>query len=710
MVILARFFFLLLPVTGLAAAPSLDSLVQIYPQADSSARETIFQSLTQAAAEKPEQTVIATHRIITLAKQHNHLTSQTNLYRILGDAHEVLGNYDSAMIYTKQSIALARETNHPSLLAKAYNLLGIIHDVQGSYDRALKSFFNALSIYEEKNDQEGINTEYINIGNIYAYQSENQKAIDYYQKSLNIANTIQDTVGIIMALNNIGSSWQDLQQTDLALEYYQQSITLARQQGNEQDIALPLDGISYILLKQGEHDKALSNAHYLLTLAEKYQNINDRIYAYKLLAEVYQAKENNRLAIQNAAEGYTLARQIGAKLELKHLSKLLADLYRKQGNFKNAYTYQSIHLAYQDTLYSLEKRKIINNLELTRSETENEMLKKENELTLAEIEKNEAIIDRQTAYAIAISLVAVLKVGIIIILYRLNLQRKRSNQLLSSQKEEIAKTNSQLTQLNGTLKQHQGQLQAQNEELERSNDIKNKLFSIISHDFRSPLSSLQGVINIMNSQSLSPEEIKQIFDSLSTKVQNTTNMLDNLLKWTRNQMQGIRVDPKHFTVPDMAEEVINSLTILAEKKKVSLHHNISQNVAVYADPEMTRMILRNLISNAIKFTLPGDSVTVEASPTKDQKVVISVTDTGLGISPENMGKLFQLKDHTTYGTANEKGTGLGLILCKDFVEKNGGEIWVESEEGKGSAFYFTLLTQPTYFPETTSQNILSASS
>lgn len=710
MLLLGRIFLLLLPAMGWTATPPLDSLVQNYSPADPAKQEYLFTTLVQATSVEPEQTAAVAHRLMHLAYEAHDSATQTQLYWVLGDAHVVLGNYDSATTYTKKSIELARQTDHPRLLAKGFNLLGIIHDVQGNYDRSLKNYFRALKLYEQIKDQEGINAAYNNIGNIYGYQQENYKAIEYYQKSLEIARDIQDTLGIIMTLNNIGSSWDAIDSLDLALDYYQQSNAVAREKGNEQDIALALDGISYILLKRGDYEQALSNANYLLSLAQKYQNTNDKIYAYRLLAEVYKTQGSFRRAITNALKGYTLARQSGAKLEIEDASELLASLYHQQGDFQRAYEYQAIRQAYRDTLYSLEKRRIINSLELNRAESENEMLKKENELKLAQIEKNEAIIDRQTAYTIGITLFAILKVIVIIVLYRLNIQRKKSNLLLSQQKEETAQSNAQLTQLNDTLKRQQDQLQEQNEELERLNDSKNKLLSIISHDFRSPLSSLQGVINILNSHSMSAEEIKQVFDALSTKVQNTTNMLDNLLKWTRSQMQGIRIQPEHFTLLSLVEEVIDSLAIIAEKKGIRLLHTIAQPPKVYADLEMTRMVIRNLISNAIKFTQRNDTVTVEVEPQEDEKVLISVVDTGLGISPENKEKLFQLKDHTTYGTANEKGTGLGLILCKDFVEKNGGEIWAESEEGKGSTFRFTLLTQPDHFPATNSQDILSATS
>jgi signal transduction histidine kinase len=696
----------LLSLEGLAQSNTLDSLIAIYSQSSNSGRQIIFRALNRYIVENPKQTI----QISQLLNQKEVGGDSTYLALVdytLASAYELLGSYDSATLYIRRSLKHVNDEDFPLLLANGYNLLGIIQDVQGNYELSLQSFFQALNIWEKTDHQEGINTAYINIGNIYAYQNEFASAISYYQKSLTIAREIRDTVGVIMALNNIGSSWQEMDSLDLAMDYYQQAIEVARQRGDEQIIALPLDGISHILLKRGELTEALTNAQYLLEVAKKYQNVNDQIYAYLLLAKVQWARNNLQVAIRTATQGYELAHQSGATLELKEMSKLLSDYHEQQGDYREAYRYRTIQLAYQDSIYSVEKRKIIYDLERTRADTEIEMLQKENELKLSQIARSEAIIDRQLAYTAAISIVLVLLLGGLLLLVRSNMQRKKTNELLSKQKEEIGENNRQLTQMNRVLEQQQQQLQSQNEDLTRLNELKNKLLSIISHDFRSPLSSLQGIISMLNSKVLSSEEIEMVFDTLSVKVQNTTNMLDNLLKWTRNQMQGIRLAPARFSLPTLAEDVINSQIILAEKKEVELHHTISSPLSVYADPEMIRLVLRNLISNAIKFTTKGDKITVEAKRSPENRVIVSVIDTGMGISPENQAKLFQLKDHTTYGTDNEKGTGLGLILCREFVEKNGGEIWVESEEGKGSTFRFSLLTQADEFPVAAQEDMLS---
>lgn len=685
------------PIWASAQSERLDSLIKSYPPAAVNERQAISRAIYRDILENPKQ-AISNARGIKNQPNYDSPKYLALLYYVLASAYEVSGNYDSATLYIEKALNNTERNDFPLLLGNEYNLLGIIHDIQGDYDLALQNFFQALAIWEESDHLEGVNTAYTNIGNIYSYQHEFQNAINYYQKSVEIAKAIRDTIGVTIALNNIGSAWQELDSSSLAMYFYQRSFEVAKQQGDEQHIALPLDGISRILLEQGELDEALTNATYLLEVAQKYQNVNDQIYAYLLLAEVYWSRGNQTAAIQKSTQGYKLAKKSGATLEINLLSELLADYHYQRGNFQDAYKYQSVQLAYQDSIFSVEKRKIINDLERTRAETEIEMLTKENQLKLAQIAKSEAIIDRQTAYTVAVSLVSLFLLVGLTLLYRSNQQRKQSNQLLSQQKEEIAQNNEQLTQMNNMLEQQQKQLQHQNEDLSRLNELKNKLLSIISHDFRSPLSSLQGVISMLNSQALSPGEIKLVFEALSIKVENTTNMLDNLLKWTRNQMQGIRVEPTMFALPTLVEDVINSQLILADKKEVILNHNVPSPLPVFADSEMVRMVLRNLISNAIKFTLKGDSVTIKAQSTEEGRVLVSVIDTGLGISPDDMQKLFQLKDHTTYGTANEKGTGLGLIICREFVEKNGGEIWVESEKGQGSTFYFTLLTSADQFP------------
>lgn len=241
-------------------------------------------------------------------------------------------------------------------------------------------------------------------------------------------------------------------------------------------------------------------------------------------------------------------------------------------------------------------------------------------------------------------------------------------------------------------KNYLDQLTIKGKELEDLNKLKDKLLSIVSHDFRSPLNSLRGTLSLFLKGALSKEELNMLTESLVDKLDNTYNLLENLLNWAKSQMQGMKVYAKKINLKAISEDCIDLLTPIADKKHVKITSHIKTSVVAFADNEMVKLVIRNLMSNAIKFTTTGNNIILEAIPDED-KVTISVADNGTGISNENQDKLFKLDNFSTIGTSNESGIGLGLLLCKDFVEKNGGEIWFESELEKGSTFYFTLPTK-----------------
>ncbi len=241
-------------------------------------------------------------------------------------------------------------------------------------------------------------------------------------------------------------------------------------------------------------------------------------------------------------------------------------------------------------------------------------------------------------------------------------------------------------------KNYLDELTNKSHELEELNKLKDKLLSIISHDFRSPLNSLQGTLNLMLRGSISEGDFKTLANSLVDKLDHTSNLLDNLLNWAKSQMQGMKVYPKFVDLQSVADDCTHLLSPIAEKKLVHIENNINNNQKVYADNEMVKLVLRNLLSNAIKFSHSRGSIFMD-SLAENGHVIISVKDQGLGISNENQSKIFHYDNVSTYGTSNEKGMGIGLLLCKDFIERNGGSIWFESELEKGSTFYFTLPTK-----------------
>jgi PAS domain S-box-containing protein len=234
----------------------------------------------------------------------------------------------------------------------------------------------------------------------------------------------------------------------------------------------------------------------------------------------------------------------------------------------------------------------------------------------------------------------------------------------------------------------------QNErKLQELNELKDRLFSIISHDLRSPLLSLMDILSMANEGAVSKEEFKSYLPTLSKNIGYTSGLVENLLHWSKSQLEGTVINSVHFDIKDNAAYIVNNFGKAANDKGILLQNNILSPAMVYADMDMIQAVLRNLVSNAIKFCSQGDRITISAE-IRASKLTIWVTDTGVGIASENIGKLFSTNNFTTRGTTNEQGTGLGLLLCKDFVEKNGGTIGVESKQGEGSRFYFTLPVGP----------------
>ncbi|MDZ7606632.1 MAG: PAS domain S-box protein [Cyclobacteriaceae bacterium] len=240
-------------------------------------------------------------------------------------------------------------------------------------------------------------------------------------------------------------------------------------------------------------------------------------------------------------------------------------------------------------------------------------------------------------------------------------------------------------------KKYLEELSLKSSELEDLNNLKDKLLSIVSHDFRSPLNTLKGSLSLLVRGALSADEFKMLTRDLLEKLDHTYNLLENLLHWAKSQMEGMKVYPRDIDIREIAEDCIELLAPIAEKKLVNLHNNVVVGSTAFADNEMIKLVIRNLVSNAIKFSNASGAVNLD-SKIQDGQLIISVKDVGTGISNANQEKLFRTESVTTSGTSNERGIGLGLLLCKDFVERNGGTIWFESEYMKGSTFYFTIPT------------------
>ena len=231
------------------------------------------------------------------------------------------------------------------------------------------------------------------------------------------------------------------------------------------------------------------------------------------------------------------------------------------------------------------------------------------------------------------------------------------------------------------------------EELRRTIVGRDKLYSVIAHDLRSPLASIKMVLNMLvltlSKESLG-SEMYQILEMANHSTEDVFSLLDNLLKWTKSQVGKLNVVYMDFDINEVINGVIEIFSLVSASKNIKLVHTSNSPVMVHGDIDMLKTILRNLLSNALKFSYENSQILIDTS-ISDGMAVISVKDSGKGMSKEDQGRLLKTETHfSSYGTNNEEGSGLGLLLCQDFANKNGGRLWFDSEEGKGSTFYFSV--------------------
>lgn len=320
------------------------------------------------------------------------------------------------------------------------------------------------------------------------------------------------------------------------------------------------------------------------------------------------------------------------------------------------------------TSFHPEKAGTISSAAAGNRQYENDLLRKEQQLHLATIKQQRILV------VCCITLFLVLLV-IIAALYRMF---RRQQELYS-----------QLNHRNRQVEEQNNIILEQNAALENGNQIKNKIFSVISHDLRSPLSILEGMLFLLRDDKMSIQQFRLFIDELWRDMKNTSNMMDNLLQWASSQMKGMRVSPDDFDIRNTLNSEFELLQALAKQKEITLTHELAHPIMVYADQHMIRLVLRNLIGNAIKFTPAHGTVRIHYL-LLPEKVELIIQDNGIGISGADQQKVFSTINYSTSGTQNEKGCGLGLPLSKDFIERNNGEIWFLSHPGKGTSFHFTL--------------------
>lgn len=535
----------------------------------------------------------------------------------------------------------------------------------GEYDFGVEYLIKALSIWENTGNKKGIAVRLNNIGLIQNMQDKPRKAIKNHLHSIELCRENKDTLLWAINLHNIGISYNTASSYDTALIFADSAIKLFNNIGKSLEAFMVYNLKGEIFINKKEYERAIKNNLYIVNHPH-YNNKWEICYALANLADAEKYMGNPEKSIEYALRSYKLAREIGAKWDLQKVTGILAESYAMAEDWEKAYYYHELFKSYSDSIFNEEKEKEINYLQLQRKHEENEHLAAENQLNQQRIERKNA-----TIYVIVSG--TLLLCILVFVLYRNNLLKTRLNRELKSKSETIADKNKKLTELNAT---------------------KDRLFRIISHDLKSPVSSLVSFTDLINENysQFDEQTIRELLFNMNKSAKEGLRLLENLLDWARSQTGSLAFYPEDLDLVEFTYESIELLMTAASVKNIQIKISIPLGLIVYADRNLTAAILRNLISNAIKYTPVDGEIVVDAvSRSSKSMVEISVMDNGIGIAKENLSRVFQLDEQfTTPGTNDEKGTGLGLMICKEFVEKQGGIIKVESEVGKGSKFSFTL--------------------
>lgn len=574
-------------------------------------------------------------------------------------------NPDSMIFFANKSLGIAQAIDYPLGEAGAIGNLARAYYVKGSYDLSLKYALDANRASEKINDLGGMAYALNCIGLIHLTQKKHEEANKDFLKALNLAKKLNNLKLQASLYLNLGISAAEDKHSEMALKYLNLGLDLSRQYNLDHFEAMILNRIADTYSEENQYDAAMVN--YRLVLKNKpVKNDWEYSFAHSGIARIQLKQGLIEDAIENANQALQYAQRINAKYDIARALKILHAGYAKQNDFRNAYKYLEMERKYSDSLFNESKEKEINGLNLAKKQSENIQLKKLVDQNKKQIQVNELIIKITAGLAIFLLVLSIL-------VFRFYRQKSSLNEVLQVKSEETVRQNELISK--------------QIVQLDRLNKTKDQLFAVIGHDLRGPFGNILQVMDLIRSGAIDDQEMGYFLDKFYETLSDTSHMLDNLVSWASNQQQGIKTVLMNLVLHDQIDPVIRMFQSQFKEKQIELIHEKGVDINVLADPDHLLIMLRNLIANAVKFTPAGGYIRISYTNTED-RLAIHIKDSGIGMSAEKINKLFKVagKEISTYGTKNEKGIGIGLLLVKQFADENDADIKITSEEGNGTEF------------------------
>ncbi len=592
-------------------------------------------------------------------KKINDVIGIGSVYNNMAVLFNVFGEFNSANIYYSKSIEYWILTNNLKGLGDCYANIGNNLVSIGDYNGALQNMLKGLVIQKQINNQEGMAITYGNLGNIYYFMRDLKKAENSYMQSLRIKLKTKSEFGLSMLYINLGALQYELNNFDTANYYFSKALKLAKKNGDKESLIMVYSNIAEMAMLKHKYNEAII----AINESEKYITTN---IDYEGKVEFNLRKSTYFFAIKNYPEAIkycTIAYNTSLKIEalplISETAQLLSKIYENSGNAINALKYFKISKQYSDSVYNEDNLTKFKDFEYKYNlqNKEQEILKLETSQKIAQ-EKNNVL-------KIAFALLVVLLIGISLLTYSINANRRKEKKINDL-----------------TFKQH--------DILEQHSKFKDKIFSIIAHDLRSPVASLQSMFNLLNSGLITTEEFLNLKTDMNNQVNTLSLLLENLLIWAKNQMKtGLQTNKNSVSLNKLITQNKQLFNEIADKKEVSVETVINEEIHLIADTDQLDLIIRNLLSNAIKFTNKKGTVSIIANQTND-KVELKIKDTGIGMDKLTIEKIYANNVVSKKGTDGEHGTGLGLSLTKEFIENNNGTMSIDSTPNIGTEITITF--------------------
>jgi signal transduction histidine kinase len=554
---------------------------------------------------------------------------------------------DVALGKIKEALSIFELTGNENGQVRALHELGYDYMDQGKYDKALELTIKADRISQKNNYEDLIAEGNNSLGQIYYHLQQPQNSFDSYFKAEKLYKKAGQIRNLAQLYNNIAVEYDEIKEYDSAKKYYEMAYENHLKNNNKVGMGISLSNLGDLYFTLKDYNRCLQANYQSLKINKEINsklgliiNCTNLGLVYTQLNQYQKADSFYQAALKSAAE-------IKNYPQMVYIYSYLSDLSAKQKDFYHALEYYKHYKNFNDSVFTKSSSdklaEIQTKYETEKINIENSRLKIQNDL-------KEHKIKLQLIMVSVLGFCFILVVSLLFII--LNNRKK----------------------------------------LKKLNNTKDRLFSIISHDLRSPFMVLLNLSQaiVEDIEVLTSEEIKELAKSMYISSQNVFGLLENLLKWSRIQFGGISSKPVKFDIKLKIDNAVGLLGAIAADKNIEIINQCSENSFVYADEDMISSVIQNLLSNAIKFSYKEGRI-VFCSNTRKNNVEISISDTGIGISLEDVDKLLNSDGYnTSFGTMNEKGSGLGLTLCKDILELNKGKISITSLPQKGSKFSFTL--------------------